>query len=67
MTQILIYLIPVFMLGVVLALVFGLRAFMTDGAEARARSNKMMQWRVILQFVAVVLIVLLVLLMGGGR
>ncbi len=66
MAQILIYLIPVFMLGVVLALIFGLRAFMTDGAEARARSNKLMQWRVILQFVAVVMILVLVLLMGGG-
>ncbi len=66
MAQILIYLIPVFMLGVVLALIFGLRAFMTDGAEARARSNKLMQWRVILQFAAVVMILVLVLLMGGG-
>ncbi len=66
MAQILIYLIPVFMLGGLLALIFGLRAFMTDGAEARARSNKLMQWRVILQFVAVVMILVLVLLMGGG-
>lgn len=67
MTQFLVYLIPIVMLGVVVAVVLGLRAFMTDGAEARARSNRMMQWRVILQFVAVALIVLLVLIMGGAR
>ena len=65
MSQVLIYLIPIVMLGVVAAVVLGLRAFMTDGAEARARSNRMMQWRVILQFAAVVMIVLLVLVMGG--
>ena len=67
MAEILIYLIPIIMLGVVLVVIFGLRAFMTDGPEARARSNKLMQWRVILQFAAVVLIVILVLLLGGGR
>lgn len=67
MSDVVLYLIPVFILGVVGALALGLRAFMSDGAEARARSNRMMQWRVILQFIAVLLIVIFLVALGSGN
>lgn len=56
------YLIPLFMLGVVVALVLGLSSFVKEGREARARSNRMMQWRIGLQLAAVVLILAFVAL-----
>lgn len=48
--------------AVALALALGLVSFMREGAEHRARSNRLMQWRVGLQFLAVVLIIIFVLL-----
>ena len=58
MAEILLYLIPVFLIAVVVALTLGLASFAQEGQEARQRSNRMMQWRLALQFVAVVLIFL---------
>lgn len=55
MAQYLYYLIPLALLGVVVALTLGLGSFLQDGPEARRRSNRMMQWRVALQFVALVI------------
>jgi nitrogen fixation-related uncharacterized protein len=49
-------LIPVTLLAVVVALAFGLRALYTGG-EDRSRSNKLMRLRVLLQFIAVLVLV----------
>lgn len=65
MTAALLIVLPILMVGVVVALVLGLRSFTQEGVEARARSNRMMQWRIGLQFAAVVIIVLIVLVAGG--
>ena len=44
------------------ALILGLVSFMREGAEHRARSNRLMQWRVGLQLLAVALMAGFVLL-----
>ncbi|MEL6977914.1 MAG: twin transmembrane helix small protein [Pseudomonadota bacterium] len=62
MSDIVFYLIPVFMIGVVIALALGLASFVQEGKEARRRSNRMMQWRIGLQFGAVALLLVFVLL-----
>lgn len=47
------------MLAVVIVLGFGIFNLFRSGDEARSRSNKLMRLRVVLQFSAVVLIVLI--------
>ena len=64
--EILAYLIPALLAAVVFVLVRGLYTFTQDGAENRARSNRLMQWRVGLQFLAVIAVAIFVIL-GGGR
>lgn len=66
MAQYLYYLIPLALLGVVTVLALGLISYSREGQKARERSNRLMQWRIILQFVAVVLIVVFVLILQGG-
>lgn len=53
-------------LGVVVILAFGLGNFAKGGKDSSARSNKMMQYRIIAQAAAVALIVLFVYLKGRG-
>ncbi len=50
--------------GVVLALALGLFNFAQEGRDRRRASNKMMRWRVGLQF-GVVLLLLVLLLLGA--
>ncbi|MCP4318673.1 MAG: twin transmembrane helix small protein [Hyphomicrobiales bacterium] len=59
------YLILVVMAAVVFVLFRGLLNMMRGGSGNL--SNKLMQMRVLLQFVAVVLIVVVLWLTGGGR
>ena len=47
-------------------LMFGIGSFGKGGEFSRKYSNKMMQWRLIAQFVAVILILLFVWLRGEG-
>jgi len=47
-------------------LMFGIGSFGKGGEFSRKYSNKMMQWRLIAQFVAVMLILLFVWLSGEG-
>jgi hypothetical protein len=47
-------------------LMFGIGSFGKGGEFSRKYSNKMMQWRLIAQFVAVMLILLFVWLRGEG-
>ena len=56
MADYLIYLIPLALLGVVVALIRGLSSFAQEGKEARMRSNRMMQWRLWLQALAMLLL-----------
>jgi hypothetical protein len=49
-------LIPVTLLAVLVSLGFGLRA-LYKGGEDRSRSNKLMRLRVLLQFIAVIVLV----------
>ena len=51
---------------VVVILARGLSYFGKGGKEAAQKSNKMMQLRIVAQFVAVVLVVLVVWLRGGS-
>lgn len=63
---------PLFILVVVACLVVllilarGISHFGKGGAEAAKKSNKMMQLRIVAQFVAVILVVLFVWLRGGS-
>ncbi len=65
MADFLYYLILVVMAAVVFVLIRGLVNMMRGGSGNL--SNKLMQMRVLLQFVAVVLIVIVLWITGGGR
>ena len=54
------------MLVVVVILLFGIGSFAKGGEFNKKYANKEMRWRIIAQFVAVVLIVLFVLIRRGG-
>ena len=58
-------LIGIVMLAVVAVLMFGIGSFAKGGAFNHKYANKAMRWRIIAQFVAVVLILLFVWLRGG--
>lgn len=60
------YVVAAAMLVVVLILARGIAAFGLGGVENAKISNKMMRWRIIAQFVAVVIILLFVWLRGKG-
>jgi hypothetical protein len=60
------YLIVLALLGVLGILMFGIGSFGKGGEFAHKYSNKMMRWRIIAQFIAVVFIVLFVWLRGNG-
>lgn len=53
------YLIPIVMGGVVIVLALGLFNMFRRDADSASRSNKLMRLRVLLQFIAVVLIMVL--------
>lgn len=52
--------------AVVAVLAFGIGNFGREGTDSAKRSNKAMQWRIGLQALAVLLILLMVWLRGGG-
>lgn len=58
--------LAVVMLGVVGILLFGIGSFAKGGEFNRKYANKAMRWRIIAQFVAVILILLFVWLRGGN-
>lgn len=58
-------LIVVAVLAVVVVLVMGLGGFASGGALNKANSNKLMRWRIGLQFIAVILIVIYVYFVKG--
>jgi hypothetical protein len=60
------FVIAAFMAGVVGILMFGIGSFGKGGEFSRKYSNKMMRWRIIAQFIAVMLILLFVWLRGKG-
>ncbi|NRB36271.1 MAG: twin transmembrane helix small protein [Rhodobacteraceae bacterium] len=66
MTDILFYILLLAMAAVVAVLVMGIGAFGRGGEFSKKYSNKMMQLRLLFQFIAVVLIVALFAL-GGMR
>ncbi len=53
-------------LAVVVVLMFGLGGFAGGGAFNKRNSNKLMRWRIIAQFIAVLLIVAYVYLRKGA-
>ncbi|MFD1343724.1 twin transmembrane helix small protein [Litorisediminicola beolgyonensis] len=59
-------LIAVVMLAVVVVLMLGIGSFAKGGEFNRKNANRFMRWRIIAQFVAVVLILLFVLIRRGG-
>lgn len=58
-------LIIVAVVAVVIVLMAGLGGFASGGAFNKANSNKLMRWRIIAQFIAVVLIVIYVYFIRG--
>lgn len=60
------YLILILMAAVVVVLAFGIGSFGKGGTAGAKRSNKMMQLRLLLQFAAVLLILLFIYLGGKG-
>jgi preprotein translocase subunit SecG len=58
-------LVVIAVLAVVIVLVMGLGSFAGGGAFNKANSNKLMRWRIITQFIAVVLIVIYVYFFKG--
>ena len=67
MTNALFYVAAIACLAVLAVLGLGLASFARGGAVSRRWSNKLMQLRVALQFVAVILIVVFVWTLGGAR
>ncbi|MEO1330105.1 MAG: twin transmembrane helix small protein [Pseudomonadota bacterium] len=65
MQSALLILAPIALLGVALVLAKGLYHFTQEGDEARRSSNRMMRWRIALQFVAVILLLAVVAISGG--
>lgn len=59
-------LIALLMAGVVAALLFGISVYAKGGEANKKYSNKAMQWRIGLQFLAVLAILLAVYLRGGN-
>ena len=59
-------LVAIACIAVVLILARGLSYFGRGGEDAAKKSNKMMQLRIVAQFVAVALVVLLIYLRGGN-
>ncbi len=53
-------------LGVAVILVFGISTFGKEGLDNAKRANKFMRWRIIAQFVAVILILLFVYIRRQG-
>ena len=52
--------------GVAIILLFGIGTFTRGGEFNRRNANKIMRWRLAAQFVAVILITLVVYLRGNG-
>ena len=67
MTVALYFLIPLAFLAVVVVLVTGIGGFARGGKFNKQYGNKLMQARVILQFAAVMLLLLLALVGGLGK
>ncbi|MCI4660393.1 MAG: twin transmembrane helix small protein [Neomegalonema sp.] len=67
MTSLLLILIPIVLVAVVFVVGRGLFSFTQEGEEHRRRSNRMMQWRLVLQALAVVLILIATVVIGSGR
>lgn len=64
-TDLLFVAIIVVMFGVVVILAIGIGTFGKGGKADRARSNRLMRYRLAAQFVAVLLILLFIFLRGG--
>jgi hypothetical protein len=60
------YVMAIAMLAVVAILLTGIGGFARGGEFNRKYANKLMRWRIIAQFVAVMLILLFVWLRGGS-
>jgi len=58
-------LVVIAVLAVLVVLMIGLGAFTTGGEFNKKYANKLMRWRIILQAVAIVMILLFVALRGG--
>jgi preprotein translocase subunit SecG len=58
-------LVVIAVVAVVIVLMFGIGGFASGGAFNKANSNKLMRWRLIAQFIAVVLIVIYVYFIKG--
>lgn len=65
MSAFLVYLIPFFMLATLAVLVIGLVGFARNSAFYQRNANRLMRWRVGLQFVAVMLAMLALWLASG--
>jgi preprotein translocase subunit SecG len=57
--------IVIAIVAVVVILMFGMGGFASGGAFNKANSNKLMRWRLIAQFIAVILIVIYVYFIKG--
>tara|TARA_R110002074_G_scaffold52244_8_gene131739 strand:+ start:970 stop:1176 length:207 start_codon:yes stop_codon:yes gene_type:complete len=66
MSSLLYFLIPLAVLAVVVVLVTGVVGFARGGNFNKKYGNKLMQARVVLQFGAVILLLLLALVTGSG-
>jgi hypothetical protein len=66
MTTLLYFLIPLAILAVVVVLVTGIGGFARGGNFNKKYGNKLMQARIVLQFGAVILLLLMALATGGG-
>lgn len=67
MTGIFTVLIPLALGAVALTLFVGIYALFRGGEFGRTYSNKLMRLRVLLQFVAILVVVAAVVMMRGGR
>jgi hypothetical protein len=59
------YIVPLAILGVFIALVLGIYSLAKGGEYARSHSNQLMRWRVGLQFLVILLLIITVYLKGN--
>lgn len=66
MTSFLFYLVPLLMIAAIAVILIGVFNMSKPGVEPRRRANRLMQWRIIIQALAILAILLLVTVFAGN-
>ncbi|RMF16362.1 MAG: twin transmembrane helix small protein [Alphaproteobacteria bacterium] len=66
MASFLFYLVPLLMIAAIAVILIGVFNMSKPGVEQRRRANRLMQWRIIIQALAILVILLLVTVFAKG-